>query len=112
MRDDQDFLEDILERIRLTVEFTAQGREAFFASRLTQEAVVRNLEVIGEASRSLSDELRQRHSEVPWREIAAFRNFAIHTYWQIKLDRVWRIVEQDLTPLSQQIAAILDEQAR
>jgi uncharacterized protein with HEPN domain len=110
MRDDRAFLEDILERIALTAEFTAQGRSAFMASRLVQEAVVRNLEIIGEASRSLSDDVRDQHPEVPWRQIAAFRNFAIHTYWQIKLERVWRIVEQDLPPLKTQIEAILDEE--
>ena len=110
MRDDRAFLADILERIALTAEFTAQERPTFMASRLIQEAVVRNLEIIGEASRSLSDELRNQHPEVPWREIGAFRNFAIHTYWQIKLERVWRIVEQDLPALKTQIETILDEE--
>jgi uncharacterized protein with HEPN domain len=114
VRDDRAFLEDILERIQLTEEFLQPGREPFFQSRMLQEAVIRNLEVIGEASRGLSDECRINHPEVPWKQIAAFRNFVIHVYWGIKLERVWEIVEKELPILKPQITTILqsmDEQA-
>lgn len=107
MRDDREFLEDILARIDLTAEFTRDGREAFMASRLIQEAVIRNLEIIGEASRTMSETLRQQHQEIPWRQIGAFRNFVIHVYWDIKLERIWQIIENDLPPLKPQIEAIL-----
>ncbi|MEO8609470.1 MAG: DUF86 domain-containing protein [Chloroflexota bacterium] len=114
MRDDRAFLEDILERIRLTDEFLQPGRDEFFRSRLIQEAVIRNLEIIGEASRGISETLRLQHPEVPWKQIAAFRNFVIHVYWGIKLDRVWEIVEKELPTLESQIVTllqILDQQA-
>lgn len=107
MRDDRAFLEDILERIRLTNEFLQPGREAFFGSRLIQEAVIRNLEIIGEASRGISEALRIQHPEVPWKQIAAFRNFVIHVYWGIKLERIWEIVEKELPSLEPQITNIL-----
>lgn len=107
MRDDRTFLEDILARIDLVASFTAEGREAFAQSRLVQEAVIRSLEIIGEASRHLSEALREAHSEVPWRQIAAFRNFVIHAYWEIKLERVWEIVERDLPPLRSAVQAML-----
>jgi uncharacterized protein with HEPN domain len=108
-RDDRSFLEDMLARIELVEEFTAEGAQAFMASRMMQEAVIRSLEIIGEASRNMSETLRNAHSEVPWRQIAAFRNFVIHVYWSIKLERIWQIVEDDLPPLKAQLKAILLE---
>lgn len=107
MRSDEDLLNDIIERIHLTEEFTTQGKEAFLHSRMMQEAVVRNLEVIGEAGRTISQTLRDKFPEVPWKEIGAFRNFAIHVYWAVKMERIWQIVENDLPPLKTQIAKII-----
>lgn len=109
MRSDEDFLNDIIERIQLTEEFTTQGKEPFLRSRMMQEAVVRNLEVIGEAGRTVSQTLRDKYPEVPWKEIGAFRNFAIHVYWAVKMERIWQIVENDLPPLKNQIAKIIIE---
>ncbi len=109
MRDDLAFLEDILERIDLTTEFVTDGREAFESSRVTQEAVIRNLEIIGEAARHISDDLRSNHPEIPWKQIIAFRNFVTHVYWGIKLERIWQIIEDDLMPLRKQVSAIIQE---
>jgi len=109
VRDDRDLVQDIVNRIDLTQEFVAGGRDTFMENRMMQEAVIRNLEVIGEASRSLTEELRQQHPEVPWKQIGAFRNFVIHVYWDIKLERIWQIVENDLPPLKPEIEAILQE---
>jgi uncharacterized protein with HEPN domain len=107
VRDDRAYLEDIIERIRLTEEFLQPGREQFYQSRLIQEAVIRNLEIIGEASRGISEECRTAHPEVPWKQIAAFRNFVIHVYWGIKLERIWEIVDKELPTLKPQIVSIL-----
>ncbi len=107
MRDDRAFLHDMLDRIALTDSFIVDGRESFMASRLVQEAVIRNLEIIGEASRGLSEELRQKHPEVPWKQIGAFRNFVIHVYWSVNVERIWQIVQTDLPTLKPQIEAIL-----
>lgn len=108
-RDDRAFLEDMLARIILVDEFTVDGRDAFMQSRLIQEAVIRGLEIIGEASRNLSDALRDDYSDIPWRQIAAFRNFVIHVYWDVNLERVWAVVVDELPTLKQQIEAILAE---
>jgi uncharacterized protein with HEPN domain len=67
------------------------------------------LEIIGEAARHISEELRTQHPEVPWREIIAFRNFVTHAYWGIKVERVWQIIESDLPPLQVQVESILDD---
>lgn len=106
-RDNQTFIRDMLARIELIEEFTVEGKEAFLESRMMQEAVIRGLEVIGEASRNISDELREEYSQVPWRQIIAFRNFAIHVYWEIKLERIWEIIENDLPELKSQLEHIL-----
>ena len=107
MRDDHALLHDILERIQLTYTFTKEGRETFMSSRLIQEAVLRNLEIIGEAARIVSEDLRNEHPEIPWRQIGAFRNFVIHVYWSVKLERIWQIVDVDLPVLENQIVQLL-----
>jgi len=107
VRDDRAFLEDMLGRVKLVEEFTAGGRDAFMESQLTQEAVIRSLEIIGEASRNISETMRDAHPEIPWRQIVAFRNFVIHVYWDIKLERIWEIVENDLPALKPQLESLL-----
>lgn len=109
MRDDKTLLDDVLERAMLIDSFVAAGREAFFQSRMMQEAVIRSLEIIGEAVGQLSEDLRSTHREIPWPRIIAFRNFVIHTYWQIKLERVWEIVQTDLPNLRSAIEQIIRE---
>lgn len=108
MRDDRAFLEDMLGRVKLVEEFTTGGHDAFMESQLTQEAVIRSLEIIGEASRNISETMRDAYPEIPWRQIAAFRNFVIHVYWDIKLERIWEIVENDLPALKPQLEALLE----
>lgn len=106
-RDDRAFIEDMLARLELVADFTKDGRDTFLDSKLIQEAVIRGLEIIGEASRNISESLRDAYPEVPWRQIAAFRNFVIHVYWDIKLERIWEIIENDLPALKPQLEAIL-----
>lgn len=97
----------MLERIELVEEFTLAGWEAFTQSRMMQEAVIRGLEIIGEASRNVSEVLRTENPQISWRQIAAFRNFVIHVYWDIKLERVWEIVDKDLPTLKSQLQVLL-----
>jgi uncharacterized protein with HEPN domain len=106
-RGERAFIHDMLARIDLVQSFTAEGREAFMLSRITQEAVIRSLEVIGEASRNVSAELREAYPDVPWRQIAAFRNFVVHVYWDVRMERIWEIVERDLPALKSQVQALL-----
>ena len=107
MRDDRDHLDDTLQHIGRILTYTKDGKQGFMDSEIVQDAVIRNFAVIGEAARNLSEELRASHPEVPWRQIAVFRNFVIHAYWGVKMERVWQIVEDDLLPLKIQIEAIL-----
>jgi uncharacterized protein with HEPN domain len=69
--------------------------------------VVRNLEVIGEAVKAVPSELRQRHAHVPWKRIAGLRDILIHHYFEIDIDIVWDIVQNNLPELNQHIQTIL-----
>lgn len=109
MKDDGVFIQDILERIRRIECYTQGGKEEFFQSLLIQDGVIRSFEVIGEAVKLLSMELRQNHSEVPWRQIAGFRDVLIHDYMGIDLDEVWNVVEINLPALKEKILAISQE---
>jgi uncharacterized protein with HEPN domain len=100
-------MEDILEHIQRIQTYTKTGKLAFMDSEIAQDAVLRNFAVIGEATRNISEELRNQHSEIPWRQIAAFRNFVIHAYWGVKLERVWQIIQDDLPTLKAQVKAML-----
>jgi uncharacterized protein with HEPN domain len=98
-------LADILERIERISEATEGGSAEFRTSRVVQDAVVRNLEVIGEAARELSAELRRQHPEVSWRAIIGFRTLATHAYWTIDPEKIWPIVES-LPAFRKKIATI------
>lgn len=84
-------------------EYTGRDRTRFEKSRLVQDAVVRNLQTLTESSQRLSDDIKTTESQVPWRELAGFRNVIVHGYLGIDLAAVWLVVEQDLPPL---IAAV------
>ena len=72
-------------------------------------ALVRLLEIVGEAAKYIPDSIKSTHPEVPWREIAATRNRLIHGYFSVDLDIVWAIIENDLPPLIMQLETIREE---
>ena len=103
---DRLFLAHILEAIADIGSFVVAGREGFMADRKTQSAVVRQLEIIGEAVKDLSAALTARESGVPWRQIAGARDRLIHGYFKVDLDAVWVMVEQDLPTLRENVQRI------
>jgi uncharacterized protein with HEPN domain len=82
-------------------------RDDFSESELVRDAVVRQLEIIGEAARNVSDDFRQAHAEVPWTEIVGMSNRLLHAYFQVDLAIVWEIVEGDLPLLEDQIDRLI-----
>jgi uncharacterized protein with HEPN domain len=74
-----------------------------------EAATLHWLEIVGEAANRVSDDVRARHPEVPWRAIIDFRNLLAHGYEYVLLDRVWQVIVADLPPFEEQIRAILDE---
>jgi uncharacterized protein with HEPN domain len=106
-KDPRVYLAQILERIDRIKEYTADGKEAFFADARTQDAVIRNFEVIGEAAKRIPDTYRRDHPSIPWRELSGFRDVLIHQYEGVSISEIWGIVEKNLAPLRQAIKAIL-----
>jgi uncharacterized protein with HEPN domain len=107
-RDERLYLDDIVQAIDRVLRYTAEGREAFFADSRTQDAVIRNLEVIGEAIRGVSPATRANHPAVPWKQIAGTRDRVIHGYFTVDLEIVWEIVEKELAELRRLVAAMVE----
>lgn len=82
-------------------------RAQFETNHLLQDAVVRNLELIGEAATRIPEDVRLAHPDIPWRQIIAMRNQLIHAYLGIDLDVVWDVVQVELPLLIQQLKAVI-----
>ena len=107
MKRDRQRLEDILEAIGRIERYASGGRGSFDSDELVQTWVVHHLQIIGEAVRGLSEEIRSAHPEVPWAQIAAMRNILVHDYFGIDLEEVWAAVARDVPALKAKVAAIL-----
>jgi uncharacterized protein with HEPN domain len=109
MKDDAVYLRHIWECIRRIEEDVAGGREEFFTSHMVQDAVLRNLQTLAEATQRLSDTAKAKHPEMEWGPIAALRNVLVHNYLGIDLEAIWGIVQRDLPQLKRVIAITLAE---
>jgi uncharacterized protein with HEPN domain len=107
VKDDKLYLIHIVECVERIESYTASGREIFRGSRMAQDAVIRNFEIMGEAAKRISAPFREAHGDVPWRRIAGFRDVLIHDYMGIDFDELWSIVEGHLPRLKVQLAGIL-----
>jgi uncharacterized protein with HEPN domain len=107
-RRDADYLGDIMDAILRIQEYTGGiSWDEFLADIKTQDAVVRNLEVIGEAVKNLSDALKTQHAQVPWRDMAAVRDRLIHHYFGVNNEIVWQIIQEDLPLILPKIENVL-----
>ncbi len=106
MRSDRDKPAKIWQSIERIERYTHSGQDTFFSNAEKQDAVIRNLQVIGEAAKDLSKDLRARYSEVKWREAAGLRDKIIHDYFDVDLQVVWDVVSTDLPELKMQIEKI------
>lgn len=112
MRDDRLYIHHILDCIRRIGCYCQNGEEAFRASELIQDAVLRNLQTLAESTQRIGDRLKSLHPEVDWRAIAGFRNVLVHDYLGVNLERVWEIVSVHLPVLESQMEAIRHEADR
>ena len=112
-RTEEDCLRDALEAARRILSYTADtGYEDVLGDIKTQDAVVRNIEIMGEATGGIPEEFRSEHIEVPWRSIGWMRDKLIHGYFGVNIDIVWGIVVEDLPRLVGQIGRILSDSDR
>ncbi|GIQ70750.1 DUF86 domain-containing protein [Xylanibacillus composti] len=107
-KDDKVYLAHIIESIGHIESFVSSGgKEEFYTSRLIQDAVIRNLEIIGEAVKNISKELRADYPDIPWRAIAGLRDVLIHDYMGVDLKAVWGVVDSELPKLRNEIENII-----
>ncbi|MEB3150190.1 MAG: DUF86 domain-containing protein [Sphaerospermopsis sp.] len=107
MKDERLYLSNIKECIERIEEYTQGGKEEFMQTKMIQDAVIRNFEIIGEATKRLSPELRSQYSDIPWQQMAGLRDVLIHDYLKVNLNLVWQIIEQNLSDLKLQVTQIL-----
>jgi uncharacterized protein with HEPN domain len=105
VRTDGDRLRDAIKAIDRCLSQAERGRVVFETDQLVQVWMVHHLEILGEACRAVTAELRAAHPEVPWAAIVGMRNVLAHDYFGIDLAEVWSTVERDLPPLRAQLAA-------
>jgi uncharacterized protein with HEPN domain len=102
---DELYLRHVLEAIKIIQGYAEAGEQAYLDDRMRQDAIVRRLEVIGEAVKQLSEGSRAAEPDIPWRRIAGMRDRLIHGYAGVDLEIVWRVVEDELPPLRTGAAA-------
>jgi len=99
-RDIMLYIEDILESILKIEEYTSNVTEQAFSSNTQlQDAVIRRLEIMGEAVKNIPEQFRTRYPDIPWKEIAGMRDVVIHSYFGIDMRRVWKVVKEDFPVL-------------
>jgi uncharacterized protein with HEPN domain len=109
MKDDKLYLIHIWECIKKIESYSTEGKVAFLASNMMQDAIIRNFEIIGEATKHLSPELRQSHPKIQWRGLAGFRDVLIHNYMGVDLGEIWNIIENELPQIKSSLKALLVE---
>jgi uncharacterized protein with HEPN domain len=102
------YLQHVLDAISTVQEYLLGVNEnQFKATRLLQDGVIRQIEIVGEAVRHVSKDIRRTYPEVPWQDIAGMRDKLIHDYFGVDIEKVWDTAQQDLPVLKEQVLGIL-----
>ena len=107
-RSTEEFLYDILESVKRIDGYTKDiSFQALLKNTMIQDAVIRNMEIIGEAAKNIPGEFKNKHSEIEWKKIAGMRDKIIHFYFGVNWEIVWDVIRHKLPSLKQRIELIL-----
>lgn len=113
MKSDREFLRHILDEIKFVMgETKGLTFDAFMKDEKLKRACTRSLEIIGEASKNLSPELKKRHKDVQWRKLGGMRDKIIHFYFGVNWDIVWDVIDKRLADLKDKVERTLQEEGR
>ncbi len=103
------YLSHILDAIHNIEQYTSgQTKSQFLKAKLVQDGVIRNLEIIGEATKQIPGQIRKKHPQIEWKKIAGMRDILIHDYLGVDLERVWQVLKHRIPELEREAASIID----
>ena len=104
------YLQDIWESTLAIEEYTQNlAEEEFYSNRQVQDAIIRRLEIIGEAVKNIDDDFRNKYPQIPWKKIAGMRDKLVHHYFGVDLDKIWEVIKKDLPILKEEVEKILKD---
>lgn len=108
MKDEKVYIQHILDSIDKIEGYTqGVGKEKFLKQSLIQDAIIRNIEIIGEAVKLISNETKVKNANIPWKDIVGMRDKLIHAYFGVDLDAVWETLKKDIPSLKKEIKKLI-----
>lgn len=109
-RDLNVYLNDIFESLELISDYVKGiDEDTFSNNRQLQDAVIRRFEIVGEATKQIPDNFRNKYPHIPWREMAGLRDVLIHHYFGVSIPRVWKMIDNELDEIKQGISEIITQ---
>ena len=107
MKEHQVYLQHIIDAIQKIESYVSVGKDVFLSTSHWQDATIRQLEIVGEATKQLPEDFRSKYPNIPWKRIAGLRDVLIHNYLGTDITTVWEITQKNIPELKKQIQTIL-----